>query len=333
MLAPLPDPDGDAVRVDAAKLFAMRHIVRHVPERALAPTGRPGGFAGRRRGNGLEIVDVRQFCDGDDMRHIDAAATARTARTHVRTFRDERDRAALLIADFRAPMYFGTRVRLRSVAAAGALALAGWRVVEAGGRVGLLSAAAGETRFLPPRPRERAMAAIAGDLESAHAAGAEALGAGLHRREPSLAELLEEAVGRASPGTSLLVATGLDDAGEDFYRLAGAACRRFSLTVLLVRDRFETAPPEGAYPYRIAGEAGAGPMGWAVVARSRGRGRGKNDAGTPGATGASGERPSDHPDERVERLASAGVTVRRVASDGGWEAIAADLEGVDGRRS
>ena len=59
MQAPSFDPAEEATRVDAARLFAMRHIVRNIPERRLAPIGRPGGFAGRRRGNGLEIVDVR----------------------------------------------------------------------------------------------------------------------------------------------------------------------------------------------------------------------------------------------------------------------------------
>ena len=321
MLAPLMNEGSEAVSVDAATLFAMRHIVRHVPERSLAPTGRPGGFAGKRRGNGLEIVDVRLFSQGDDMRHVDAAATARTAKTHVRTFRDERDRAAMLIADFRAPMFFGTRVRLRSVAAAGALALAGWRVVETGGRVGLLTAGGGDTQFLPARPRERAMAGIAGALESTHTAAAERLVARRPIQEPSLAEMLGEAVARSSPGTALVLATGLDHEGEDFYRLAGAACRRFSVTVLLVRDHFETAPPEGAYPYRLAGEAGgsgAGPMGWAFVA---------------GQPETSQIRPKTANDARVEELASAGVAVRTIHADDRWEAIAASLEGVDGGRS
>ncbi len=317
MPAPAFDHAEEAIHVDAARLFAMRHIVRNIPERRLAPIGRPGGFAGKRRGNGLEIVDVRLFSEGDDIRHVDAAATARTAKTHVRTFRDERDRAALLIADFRAPMFFGTKGRLRSVAAAGALALAGWRVVEAGGRVGLLVASAGTTHFLPPRPRERAMAEIAGALESAHEAAAQALTRGRQLREPSLAEILDESVGRALPGTSLVLATGLDDEGEDFTRLAGAACRRFAMTVLLLRDRFETDPPSGAYPYRLAGAGGAGPMGWAFFAKDRKRHEVRDQAAF---------------NERIERLAAAGVAVRPLAADAGFEEMAATMEAIDGRR-
>ncbi|MFD1333947.1 DUF58 domain-containing protein, partial [Methylopila musalis] len=90
---------------------------------------RPGGVVTRRRGRGSEIDDVRPWTDGDDIRHIDRHATARTGELHARTFRDERERAALLVADFRPAMLFGTRRAFRSIAGAEALALLGWRAV------------------------------------------------------------------------------------------------------------------------------------------------------------------------------------------------------------
>lgn len=305
-IAPMPQAE-DATRVDADRLFALRAVVRNMPERIMNPTGRPGGFAGKKRGNGLEIVDVRLFSDGDDARHIDAAATARTSKTHVRTFRDERDRAALLVADFRPAMLWGTRRRLRSVAAAGALALAGWRVVEAGGRVGLMAAGAGEMIHLPPRPRERAMAAVTAAMANAHEAATNRLIDGA-TDAPGLTEILESALARTFGGTTIYFATGLDDEGESFDRLAAAASRRFDLTVLLVRDRFETEAPPGAYPYRIIGNR-AGDLGWAFMSRKR----------------------EERQDERVERLRAAGVSVRIVPADREWTEIAAALEGMDGR--
>ncbi|TXM93858.1 DUF58 domain-containing protein, partial [Methylobacterium sp. WL122] len=66
--------------------------------------------------------------EGDDRRHIDRNATARTGILHVRTHHDERDRAVVLLADFRPSMLFGTRRALRSVAAAEALASLGHTV-------------------------------------------------------------------------------------------------------------------------------------------------------------------------------------------------------------
>ncbi|MCB8836360.1 DUF58 domain-containing protein [Aurantimonas sp. VKM B-3413] len=311
------EPGEGGIAVDAAHLFHLRHILRSGPERSVRAIGRAGGFAGKKRGNGLEIVDVRLFSEGDDIRHVDAAATARTAKTHVRTFREERDRATLLIADFRTQMFFGTRRRLRSVAAAGALALAGWRAIETGGRVGLLSAFAGRTEFLPPRARERAMAGIAGALESAHAEAAGMLAAGNDLAEPGLADILDQALARALPGTSLVLASGLDDAGEDFFRLAETAGKRFDLTILLVKDRFETDPPPGAYPYRAIGDGRAGPMRWALLRKS------------PGVAKRREETPVD---ARVERLANGRVAVRVLAADCDYEVMAASLVGgVDGR--
>ena len=311
------EPGEGGVAVDAAHLFHLRHVLRGGPGRPVRSIGRAGGFAGKKRGNGLEIVDVRLFSEGDDSRHIDAAATARTAKPHVRTFREERDRATLLIADFRTPMFFGTRRRLRSVAAASALALAGWHAIESGGRVGLLSAFAGRTEFLPPRARERAMAGIAGALESAHTEAAGTLASGKDPAEPGLADILDQALARALPGTSLVLASGLDDAGEDFFRLAETAGKRFDLTILLVKDRFETDPPPGAYPYRAMGERRAGAMRWALLRRSPGGANGSGDAAF---------------DPRVERLANGRVAVRVLPADSDYETMAANLfGGIDGR--
>ncbi|MEN3791898.1 DUF58 domain-containing protein [Fulvimarina sp. MAC3] len=296
--------------IDAETMFAMRHIVRNVPERLLSPTGRPGGYIGKKRGNGLEIVDVRLFSEGDDARHIDAAATARTAKTHVRTFRDERDRAALLIADFRSAMLWGTKTRLRSVAAAGALALVGWRVVEGGGRVSLLTEGCHGSLYLPPRSRERAMAAATAALEEAHKASIAALDQGTPR-EASLETMLEQAIARSTSGTTLVLASSLDDADESFDKLLLAARRRFDIVLLLIRDRFERAAPRGAYPYLVMGEATPASMRWAFVPKAE----------------------ASREDERIERLRSSGIDLRVIEADTDWTDMALALEAVDGPRS
>jgi uncharacterized protein (DUF58 family) len=310
----LPEPAGIGAQVDADALFRLRHLVRHIPERGLAPTGRPGGFAGKRRGNGLEIVDVRPFSEGDDSRHVDAAATARTGRTHVRTFRDEREKTALLVADFRAAMLWGTRGRLRSVAAAMALALAGWRVIEAGGRVGLFALGTGAPLYVAPRGGERGMAAVAGGLARAHAEALESAAAG-ERGDAVLASALEPAISLVPGDGTLYLATGLDEPGTDFDMLIGALGRRARLVTLLVRDRFETAPPRGAYPYL----AGAGStLRWAFVT-------GRQRPVTP------------HPDPRLTRLERLGAEVRTIDADADPETMAQSLAelmgGADAGRS
>ncbi|UOM35567.1 DUF58 domain-containing protein [Acuticoccus sp. I52.16.1] len=162
-------PGSPATEVRFDDLVALRHGSLPRQRMAIPSVLRPGGFAGRRRGHGLDIHDVRHFVDGDDLRHADPAATARTGRLHVRTFHEERDRAALLVADFRRPMLWATRGRLRSVAGAAALAVLGWRIIDAGGKVGLLAVREGGLDHIAVRPRERTMMQVAGALEAGHA--------------------------------------------------------------------------------------------------------------------------------------------------------------------
>jgi uncharacterized protein (DUF58 family) len=95
-----------------------------------------GRHASRLRGRGLSFDEIRQYRPGDDIRNMDWKVTARTRRPHVRVFTEERDRPTLLIVDQRQSMFFGTRRCMKSVAAAEAAALAAWRVLDVGDRVG-----------------------------------------------------------------------------------------------------------------------------------------------------------------------------------------------------
>ena len=107
--------------VTPERLLDLRRYIRAGAGGRWHPDLRPAGFPGRRRGAGLETIDVRPFVEGDDVRHLDRNVTARTGLPHVRSFREERGATVLLVADFRAPMLWGTRRVLRSVAAAEAL--------------------------------------------------------------------------------------------------------------------------------------------------------------------------------------------------------------------
>ncbi|MEO1471650.1 MAG: DUF58 domain-containing protein [Pseudomonadota bacterium] len=213
---------------------------------------RTGGLAGRRRGDdGTDLHDLRAFVDGDDPRRIDAAATARSGRLQVRRVHEDAERVAMLVADFRRPMLWGTRRRLRSVAAAEALALEGWRTVGAGGRVGLVAARDGETAVLAPRPRTGAMLSVAGALARTHAAALDhAMTTPAAPPEP-LDTLLDRAAGQVRRGASIVLATGFDAPGDDFEAVAGAVMRRCRLVVLLVQDAVDTQPPETAVPVRL----------------------------------------------------------------------------------
>lgn len=231
--------------VSAEGLLALRRHLGRGGGVRWHPDLRPAGFPGRRRGAGLETIDVRPFVEGDDVRHLDRNVTARTGIPHVRSFREERGATLLLVADFRAAMLWGTRRALRSVAAAEALALGGWRALEEDGRVGVFAVAGGEMRHTSPRGRLPGMAAAAGLLAEAHAAAL----ARSRAAEPTLDRVLETVLAVAPRGATLALATALDDPGPEFDALAGSLGRAGRLKLLLVQDAFELAPPAGVYAY------------------------------------------------------------------------------------
>lgn len=236
----------DGIHLSLDRLVALRRLAHGVPEGGHAQN-HSGGTAGRRRGQGSDIHDLRPFQDGDDPRRVDPAATARSGRPHVRTYHEDVDRTLLLVADFRSPMLWGSRSRLRSVAAAEALALEGWRAIAAGGRVGLYAEHDGGGFTLAPRQREAAMLEIIAALVRMHEA---ALALPSSSDTPDLTTLLTRAIAKAVPGTRVVLATGFDLPGQDFAEVAEAAMRKCHLSMLLIRDRMELEPPTGIFPVR-----------------------------------------------------------------------------------
>lgn len=243
-----PGPSGTSLATE--HLLWMRHLIEAGEAGSGARTMMlPGGIVTRRRGRGLETDDIRPFMYGDDVRHIDRNTTARTGRLHVRTFRDERERSVLLVADFRPSMLFGTKRAFRSVAAAEALTLAGWRVAGQGGRVGVFAGTGRQSFFHRPGAGDRAMKAVAGRLAAAHAA---ALAAPGPVEDPPLAAILESAARALPHDGTLLVATALDHPGAEFDAVMRDIAHKAAIDVLLVADAFEIETPEGSYPYLSA---------------------------------------------------------------------------------
>ena len=299
--APTTDPfEAPGIHLSGAGLMSLRHLAR----RGVSPStrtiaGLPGGIVTRKRGRGSEPDDVRLWSEGDDRRFIDRNATARTGELHVRTHHDERDRAVVLMADFRPSMLFGTRRALRSVAAAEALALLGWRIVGDGGRIGLIVASTGEPSVVRPTGGERAMTAVTGALAHAHAAAL----ASPAKDDPPLTDTLALARSLLPSGGHLVMASALDAPGPDLEPLLTALAERLSIRLLLVSDAFERARPSGFYPYALPdGRRGTVQDGRAAGSAS---------------------------DARLARLHACGVEGLRIDVEGGPESYAPLMERLD----
>ncbi len=117
-----------------------------------------GRHGSRLRGRGLAFEELRHYHPGDDVRTIDWRATARLRSPHVRVYTEERERPVLLVVDQRTPMFFGSRRAMKSVAAAELAALAVWRVLQVGDRVGGI--VFNEAELVSLRPRGGAAQAL-----------------------------------------------------------------------------------------------------------------------------------------------------------------------------
>lgn len=134
-----------------------------------------GRHSSRLRGRGLNFEEIRRYQPGDDIRNIDWKVTARTQKTHCRVFTEERDRPVLLVVDQRLSMFFGSQIAMKSVTAAEVAALAAWRVIDVGDRVGAVIFNDTEIVTISPnRSRRRVMQILKAIVKQNHLLGVDA---------------------------------------------------------------------------------------------------------------------------------------------------------------
>jgi uncharacterized protein (DUF58 family) len=155
--------DDPRIRVSLSHLRGLQGAARGLTflPRQPANSVLNGQHASRLRGRGLNFEEMRDYLPGDDVRSIDWKATARTGTPHVRVYTEERDRPALLVVDQRMSMFFGSELNMKSVTAAEATALAAFRILRAGDRVGgIVFGDEGQAEFAPKRSRRTVFALL-----------------------------------------------------------------------------------------------------------------------------------------------------------------------------
>jgi uncharacterized protein (DUF58 family) len=125
----------------------------------------PGEHRAPGVGSGTELAQLRPYEIGDDVRHLDPSASARTGVPHVRLHVPERALTTWVILDVSPSMAFGTADRLKSDVAEGAVRVVSQLAVRRGGRLALLTCGAPRDRLLPPRGGRRTIARVGRALE------------------------------------------------------------------------------------------------------------------------------------------------------------------------
>lgn len=120
----------------------------------------PGSRRATGVGPGLELAQIRPYESGDDVRHVDAAASARTGTLHVRLHVPDRALSTWIVLDLSPSMAFGTAQRLKADIAEGVTLVFGRLGVRRAGSVGLVGFGAGGARVVAPRGAKPALVAL-----------------------------------------------------------------------------------------------------------------------------------------------------------------------------
>jgi uncharacterized protein (DUF58 family) len=151
--------------VDLSDLLALRFRPLAEPRLASSVVSVRGGTRlSRQRGRGIDFSEVRLYQPGDDVRTIDWRVTARKSVPHTKVFREERERLTLLVVDQSQSMFFGSRLRLKSVAAAEFAGMAAWRAIRHHDRVGAVIIGNRALAIHKPYRNIKPLARLLGDL-------------------------------------------------------------------------------------------------------------------------------------------------------------------------
>ena len=103
-----------------------------------------------RRGSGQDFFQIKEFNDGDDIRHIDWKATARSFKPMVRQFQDERDRKIIFLVDCSYEMRSISEQRSLLDYSLTSMILLAYTASHHGDSVGMMTCNSNKEKFIPP---------------------------------------------------------------------------------------------------------------------------------------------------------------------------------------
>jgi uncharacterized protein (DUF58 family) len=224
--------------IDALDLAVNRLVARTLPgDRRAAGVGL-----------GTELAQLRPYELGDDVRHIDAAATARTGTPHVRLHVPERALTTWIVLDVSPSMAFGTARRLKADVAEGAALVFGRLGVRRAGSVGLVTFGAGGPRVLRPRGSKPGMVALRRELAAGVALD------GRHGHDALAGALAQTGRLARQPGAVVVISDFRDQHGWE--RPLGSVRIRHSVLAVEILDPRESELPAVGHLMLVDPETG-----------------------------------------------------------------------------
>ena len=235
---------GNGIHLTAPELIALkpRCNALSLPMRSPAASSLAGAYRSRFRGRGVDYVESRHYLPGDDIRNMDWRVTARTGRAHTKIFQEERERPVLVVVDASPSLYFGTRKRLKSVAAGQLAAAVAWAAVRRGDRIGAFLFTSDDHReFRPTGGRRGAMRVIKGLVDWLNPETA-------HEGHKPLSVSLERIRHAVRPGSLVIIISDFFNLDEQCHRHLSRLRQHNDVIGCQVMDPAEEFLPAGRFP-------------------------------------------------------------------------------------
>lgn len=200
--------------------------------------GRPGEQPSTYLGRGLDFEELRRYEPGDDPRHMDWRATARTGRPYVKVFRETRQRTLHLVVDRGPGMRYGTRTRLKVTQAARLAALLVFDAVARHERVGLTLLEPQAQTFPESNGRAGAMGLVEALIRPCPPLAVSA------PRQPSLTADLAELELSLPGGSRLAIISDFQRLDETDLPMLARLAARHELAAIQVLDPSELSLPK-----------------------------------------------------------------------------------------
>jgi len=235
---------GDGIHLSASELIALkpRCNALSLPMHRPSVSALAGAYRSRFRGRGVDFVESRNYLPGDDIRNMDWRVTARTGKPHTKIFQEERERPVLVVVDASPSIYFGTRTRLKSVAAGQLAAAIAWAAVRRGDRIGTFLFAPDKHRELRPAGGRRgAMRVIQGLVDWLNPDS-------VHQGHEPLSVALERVRHAVRPGSLVLIISDFFNLDEQCHRHLSRLRQHNDVIGCQIMDPAEQDLPAGRFP-------------------------------------------------------------------------------------
>ncbi len=234
-------------------LIGMRRYIAYMRalERRRSFSHQAGDIKSAFKGRGMELEEIRSYTFGDDVRDIDWRVTARKEAPYTKVFAEEKDREIYVWLDLSAPMVFGTRRELKTVAAAKTAALLGWLAFENKDRFGCIIFDGSESCWFWPQNNRAQLTAVFKKISEVSQNALQFKPAERPAAFKSL-KLLEQSAGNRA---AVFLLSDFSLAEDDWQKQLAGLAKKTQLFIFDIFDVIEELPPKaGEYMAEYGGK-------------------------------------------------------------------------------